>query len=400
MATSVFTPDHDSPPSKPLLRPQTASIHRIPTDLKPSVPVVSTRTLTRPKSAATLSPALLGNAEISGLEDERGEWVRVFKEELGGVGRTYSRTELGARMPGSAAVGGNWRWSRPGSARVSHRNSRPDLPPSTLQAIKRRIQPPVKFNDYTLIQAMALVAPYAQTLKSGSSTFSQREIQAIAHSKSVETFLQVVTGKGERRPGRCHKPPLARPWYRSKASLLDGNPYSESHTQAEKEAKEVMDNLHKRFTRTEQLCKGEERAGKDRESTAEESKTLPSTLAAEPGKSTAAFEVVGVGNTRIRPMSASILRAPTASRKEREAEKRVAFHPAEVMLPSVGDEELNEPREKKWELVKGKSVELDVPEFQPKQHPIQPSKSVKTLRTRLVSAESRGKALPRSSTLL
>lgn len=323
--------------------------------------------------------------------------MRVFKEELGGVGRTYSRTELGARMPGSAAVGGNWRWSRPGSARVSHRNSRPDLPPSTLQAIKRRIKPPVKFNDYTLIQAMALVAPYAKTLKSGSSTFSQREILEIAHSKSVETFLKVVTGKGERRPDGHRKPPLARPWH-SKASLLDGNSHAESHTQAEREAKEVMDNLHKRFTRSEQLSKGEERPEKDEERTIEESKILPSMLAAEPGKSTAAFEVVGVGNTRIRPMSASILRAPTASRKEREAEKRVAFHPAQVLLPAM--EEPSEPREKKWELVKGKSVELDMPEFQPKQHQVQPSKSAKTLRTRLGNAESRGKALPRSSTFL
>lgn len=354
--------------------------------------MVSMRTLPRPKSAVSLTPAILGNAEISGLEDERGEWVKVFKEELGGLGRTYSRTELGARMPGSAAVGGNWRWSRPGSARVSHRNSHPDLP-STLQTAKRRIKPPVKFNDYTLIQAMALVAPYVQTLKSGSSTFSQREILEIAHSKSVETFLRVVTGKGERRPPRCRKPPLARPWYSSKASLLDGKPHSESHTQAEQEAKEVMDNLHKRFTRT----KGEERAGKD--STAEELKAVPTTLPAEPGKS-AAFEVVGVGNVRIRPMSASILRAPTTFRKEKEAEKRVAFHPAEVVLPVVGDAELSEQREKKWALVKGKSVELEVPELQSKPHQMQPSKSAKTLRTRLVNAESRRKALPRSSTLL
>lgn len=325
----------------------------------------------------TLKPAVVEDMDISGNEDERGDWVRVFKEEMGGLGRTYSRTELGARVPGSAAVGGSWKWPRPGSAQVSYRHSRPDLPPSTLQAIKRRIKPPVKFNDSALTHAMTLVAPYAHTLKSGSSTFSQREIMQIAHSKSVETFLKVVTGKTDPNPNRSRKPPLAKPWYRCKSSLLDGKLHSESHTQAEKEAKEVMDNLHKRFTRTEQHTKGEFN------SKADEAK-------AEAG--TPMLEVVG--SARVRPMSASILRAPTASRKE--ADKRVAFHPPEVIseLPAVDTYE--EQRDKKWELVKGRSVELDVPEIQQKPHL---SKSTKTLKTRQV--EGRGKVtLPRSSTFL
>lgn len=387
MASSVLIPTGDSLPPKPLLRPQTASLHRAPVDQKLSTPAVSSRTLSRPKSAVTLKPAVAEDVDISGNEDERGDWVRVFKEEMGGLGRTYSRTELGARVPGSAAVGGNWRWSRPGSAQVSYRHSRPDLPPSTLQAIKRRIKPPVKVNDYALAHAMTLVAPYAHTLKSGSSTFSQREIMQIAHSKSVETFLKVVTGKVDRKPDSCSKPPLARPWYRSKSSLLDGKIHSESHTQAEKEAKEVMDNLHKRFTRNEQPSKGEIN------SRADEAKAFKPP---EAGKPTAILEVVG--SARIRPMSASILRAPTASRKE--AEKRVAFRPSEEMYELPVADSYEEQREKKWELVKGRSVELDVPEIQQKPHQMHPSKSTKTLRARH-TAEGRGKVgLPRSSTFL
>ena len=383
MASSVLIPTGDSLPPKPLIRPQTASLNRAPADQKLSTPVVSSRTLSRPKSAVALKPAV-EDVDISGNEDERGDWVRVFKEEMGGLGRTYSRTELGARVPGSAAVGGNWKWPRPGSAQVSYRHSRPDLPPSTLQAIKRRIKPPVKFNDFALTHAMTLVAPYAHTLKSGASTFSQREIMQIAHSKSVETFLKVVTGKDDQKPNRSRKPPLARPWYRCKSSLLDGKIHSESHTQAEKEAKEVMDNLHKRFTRTEQHNKGEIN------SRADENKAFKPP---EVGNPTAVLEVVG--SARVRPMSASILRAPTASRKE--AEKRVAFHPSE--LPAADSYE--EQREKKWELVKGRSVELDVPEIQQKPHQMHPSKSTKTLRTRQVTVEGRGKVgLPRSSTFL
>jgi hypothetical protein len=60
-----------------------------------------------------------------------------------------------------------------------------------------------------------------------------------------------------------------------------------------------------------------------------------------------------------------------------------------------------EQREKKWELVKGRSVELNVPEIQQKPHQMHPSKSTKTLKARQTTAEGRGKVgLPRSSTFL
>lgn len=150
------------------------------------------------------------------------------------------------------------------------------------------------------------------------------------------TFLKVVTGKAA-----C---------YRSKSSLLDGNIHSESHTQAEKEDKKVIRNLHKRSGRTKQPSKGKINSRVD------EIKAFEPPEAGDP---LLFLEVVR--STRVLSMGPSIFRAPTASRKK--VEKHVAFHPSEDMyeLPAAGiDEEQREKalsmklaERKDWELVRG-----------------------------------------------
>lgn len=372
MAAYSQSPDSDFQPVKrSIIRPQTAGSHRA-VEVKVAIPTL--HTLPRPQSAVALKAP-----EMGGISEEE-EWNRAFKGDMGGLARTYSRTELGAKVPGSTVGGGNWNAGRPGSARVSSRNLRSNLPLSAVQAVKRRIKPPVKFNGYTLIQAMALVAPYTHTVKANSATFTQREIQAIAQSKSVETFLKAVTGKVDRKPLPSRKPPLIRPWY-FKPTLLDGAFHIESHTQEEKEAREVMDSLHMKFVRQDK------RSEEGLQSNEAKTVSIPTS------NSTSSMEIVGT-RTLTRPMSASILRAPNNFRKN---EKKVVFNGPEEREKEEGKEIEGG---KKWEVVKIRSVELDAPVRVPKEYVGTGKKTGKGGRNRLVTSAGGSRTLPRSSTLL
>ena len=155
------------------------------------------------------------------------------------------------------------------------------------------------------------------------------------------------------------------------------HPIAESHTQEEREAKEVMDNLHKKFSQTTR---------NPISSSALSRFPHPSDSQPPPAADLPSFQVVGISSVRVRPQSASILKLSATKSREKDGEKKVAFSHED---PGNGPQQT--PRspvaapEPKWTQVRVRSVELDAQESLPTKPSLPPSSSssVKTMKKKM-----------------
>lgn len=287
MATQPRAPI--SPTQSSRIRPQTAATHR------PARPTAQPLIFIpgRPQSAHTLPKSTPRS------ESPRSIWLRLFRPSS----KDHTSSPFVQSRLGTSAF-----FSLPSSRSGSP--NRGINAAALAKALKTKIHPQVQVNGYSLGRVLKRIRPYIPSppKSPSSSHWSEQELTSIAHSKSLENFLRLLTGKSETRL-KPHKPPVPtfahpKPAFekRNYCSLLDGKKHAESHTKGEQEARSVMDNLYKRFTRVEQ---NQESADTCRSVQLDKDKNSLKEGKSEPGI------------VRIRPISASVT--------SKKSPKRVSF---------------------------------------------------------------------------